>query len=152
MYVFHFNEYVVPWVMYLIVVILAISIVAVASSFAYKKKKDSNSIAWIYALLTGLAVGFILAVGLVIFSSNQTLQNENENKTALKSFVENNYNFSDVKQKDINVLYLGKEQKFSSVTLIDKNSKSNTVYLEKYKDGWSLFNFKTKQLYPQNSN
>lgn len=151
MYVFHFNEYVIPWVSYLILAIAIMLVTAVLSYFFYNKKSDSSSIAWLYASLTGLAVGFVVAAGLVIFSSNQTLQNENENKAALKSFIEDNYSFSDVKQEDINVLYLDKEQEFSSVTLIGEDGKSKSVYLKKYKDGWSLFDSKTKQLYPQNS-
>lgn len=140
---FHYVTYAPPWGLVLgLIVVLTLFATFVPYRW-YRKDGKSKVLAWSQAVLTGLAVGFVVVVFAVIFAANSTNSVEQENKTALRAFAEDNYEL-ELSDQNLELLYWSKNEGQVPVAATDSTDHVQHVYLKASKDGWLLYDVNTK--------
>ena len=140
---FHYVTYAPPWVLVL-GLIVALTLFATFVPYRwYRKAGKSKAPVWVQAVLTGLAVGFVTVVFSVIIAANSTNSVEQENKTALRTFADDNYKLK-LNDQNLELLYWSKNEGQVPVEATDSTDHVQHVYLKASKDGWSLYDVNTK--------
>lgn len=153
--VFHFTEVTVPWVWYAVAVI-AVTAAGVFLSYRIYDKREQAKVTvnhskvstWIAAILTGIAAGFILTTILVIVTSNIVQNADESDRTALNAYVKDNYGLTVDKDQSA-VLYWSQDEGKVPVTATTKDGRVVTIYLDHYKDGWTIYDQATRKPLPQ---
>jgi NADH:ubiquinone oxidoreductase subunit 5 (subunit L)/multisubunit Na+/H+ antiporter MnhA subunit len=155
MNVFHFTDLVIPWVWYAIAVI-AVALAGVFFSYRFYDKREQNKVTvnhskasvWAAAILTGIAAGFILTTILIIITSNMVQNNDESDRQKLDTYVKDNYGLTVDKDQSA-VLYWSQDEGTTPVTATTKDGQVVNIYLDHYKDGWTIYDNTTKKPLPQ---
>jgi hypothetical protein len=155
MYVFHFTDITIPWVWYAVAVIV-ITLAGAFLSYRFYDKRERNKVTvnhskastWAAAILTGIAAGFILTTILIITTSNMVQNTDESDRKALNSYVEDNYGLTVDKDQSA-VLYWSQDEGKVPVTATTKDGQVVNIYLDHYKDGWTIYDNTTKKPLPQ---
>jgi hypothetical protein len=155
MQVFHFTELVIPWVWYAIAV-LVITLAGVFVSYRFYDKQERKKVTvnhskvstWVAAILTGIAAGFILTTILIITTSNMVQNADESDRKALNAYVKDNYGLIVDKDQSA-VLYWSQDEGKVPVTATTKDGRVVSIYLDHYKDGWTIYDNTTKKPLPQ---
>jgi predicted PurR-regulated permease PerM len=148
MYIFHFTEITIPWGAYFAAVLITFAAGTFIPLRWFLKHNNSKVSAWAASILTGLAAAFILATTLIIITSNIVNTTDNNDKKALNSYIQDNYDFT-VNKDDLAVLYWSQDEGNVPVTAVKKDGETTHIYLGKYKDGWTIYQADTNKRYPQ---
>lgn len=145
---FHYVTYTPSWGLAL-VLIIGLTLAGVFLPYRwYRRAANTKVLAWTHAVLTGLAVGFVVAATFIIVWANHTNAVEEENKTALRAFAEHDYGLK-LSDANLNLLYWSKDEGEAPVDATDKAGELKTIYLKPTKDGWLLYDETTKKALPQ---
>jgi MFS superfamily sulfate permease-like transporter len=155
MYVFHFTDITIPWVWYAVAV-LAVILAGVFVSYRFYDKHERNKVTvnhskvstWVASILTGIAAGFILATILIITTSNMVQNTDESDRKALNAYVKDNYGLTVDKDQSA-VLYWSKDEGKVPVTATTKDNHVVNIYLDHYKDGWTIYDETTRKPFPQ---
>lgn len=145
---FHYITYNPPWALGLALTgVLALAGVLIPYRW-YRKVANTKVLAWTHSILTGVAVGFVVGAAFIIVSANQINAVEQENKTALRAFAENDYGLK-LNDENLNLLYWSKDEGEVPVDTTNEAGELQQVYLKATKDGWLLYDKTTKKALSQ---
>lgn len=155
MHVFHFTDITIPWVWYA-VAIIAVTLVGVFLSYRWYDKREHNKVTvnhsksstWAAAILTGIAAGFILTTILIITTSNMVQNTDESDRQKLNAYVKDNYGLTVDKDQSA-LLYWSQDEGKVPVTATTKDKQIVSIYLDHYKDGWTIYDNTTKKPLPQ---
>jgi len=155
MNVFHFTDLVIPWVWYA-VAIIAVTLVGVFLSYRFYDKRERNkptvthsrASTWAAAILTGIAAGFILTTILIITTSNMVQNTDESDRQKLNAYVKDNYGLTVDKDQSA-LLYWSQDEGKVPVTATTKDKQIVSIYLDRYKNGWTIYDNTTKKPLPQ---
>ena len=155
MNVFHFTDLVIPWAWYAVAVI-AVTFAGLFLSYRFYDKRERNKLTvnhskastWAAAILTGIAAGFILTTILIIATSNMVQNTDEADRQKLNAYVKDNYGLTVDKDQSA-LLYWSQDEGKVPVTATTKDKQIVSIYLDHYKDGWTIYDNTTKKPLPQ---